>query len=170
MLLVDRNFKDMFFDRVRVMRAISYKNLKLLSKAGAYVRQRARTKLRRRKASSAAGSPPSVHSRDTYQTLKNIQFGLHRDHESVVIGPRFVKKLRRSSRSTVPELMEFGGTSEVLLTQVGNSWIPGDRRFGMPEGTPIKRVNATYAARPFMGPALREEAAAGTLSSLYLRG
>jgi hypothetical protein len=132
-------------------------------------------------------------AKDSFATLKNILFGLHQDNESVVIGPRFVRKLKRSSRSTVPELMEYGGTSVVTLTKIGRfvpgqftdaagrlrnangtfaldlvGWVPGDRRYGRNKNAPIKMVNATYPARPFMGPALKEEAAAGTLSSLYL--
>jgi hypothetical protein len=194
MIVVEKSIKQRFFDRAAVQNAISRQNLKVLSKAGAFVRRRARTKLRRRKGVSPAGTPPSVHSQDTFATLKNILFGLHRDHESVVIGPRFVRKLKRSSRSTVPELMEYGGTSLVTFTWIGNSpgqftdelgrlrnangtfakdlggWVPGDRRYGRRKNAPIKTVSATYQARPFMGPALREEAAAGTISSLYLYG
>lgn len=194
MIIVDKSIKDVFFDRARVQMALTRKHHKVLSKAGAFVRQRARTKLRRRKGTSPAGTPPSVHSQDTFATLKNILFGLHRDNESVVIGPRFAKRLRRSSRSTVPELMEYGGTSVVIMTKIGaiagqftdkggrlrnkdgtfardsGGWVPGDRRWGINKDAPIKMVNAKYAPRPFMGPALREEAAAGTISSLYLYG
>lgn len=195
MIVVEKSIKDRFFDRAHVQNMVHRKNLKVLSKAGAYVRTRSRTKLRRRKGVSPAGTPPSVHSQDTFATLKNILFGLHRDYESVVIGPRFVRKLKRSSRSTVPELMEHGGTSLVTLTKIGSlvpgqftdaagrlrnangtfandlgGWVPGDRRYGRHKNAPIKTVKATYQARPFMGPSLREEAAAGTISSLYLYG
>lgn len=195
MLVVEKSIKDRFFDRAAVQNMVHRKNLKVLSKAGAFVRRRARTKLRRRKGVSPAGAPPSVHSQDSFATLKNILFGLHQDNESVVIGPRFVRRLKRSSRSTVPELMEYGGTSVMVLTKIAEEvpgqftdksgrirnangrfandiggWVPGDRRWGKNKNAPIKLVNATYPARPFMGPALREEAAAGTLSSLYLRG
>ncbi len=167
MIIVDKSIKDRFFDRARVQQSISRKNLRVLSKAGAFVRQRARTKLRRRKRSAIAGQPPSVHSSDSFATLKNILFALHRDNESVVIGPRFVKRLRRSSRQTVPELLEDGGTAQITMTKIGDKWLPGNRGI---KGAPTKQVTAHYAGNPFMGPSLREEAAAGTISSLYLYG
>lgn len=167
MLVLEKSVKDRFFDRARVQQSISRKNLRLLSKAGAFVRQRARTKLRRRKRSAIAGQPPSVHSSDTFATLKNIQFALHRDNESVVIGPVLVKRLKRSSRQTLPELLEEGGTQEITMTKIGDQWVPGDRGI---KGAPTKQVMAHYSGNPWMGPSLREEAAAGTISSLYLYG
>ena len=99
-------------------------------------------------------------------TLKNIQFALHRDNESVVIGPVLVKRLKRSSRQTLPELLEEGGTQEITMTKLGDQWVPGDRGIKAPK----KQVTANYSGNPWMGPSLREEAAAGTISSLYLHG
>lgn len=142
---VSLDIKDMFFDRQKVLVAVSKENAKKLSKAGAFIRQRAKTKLRRRKNAAAAGQPPSVHSRDRRANLKFILFGLNADWESVVIGPVGLqtKRLRDASAQTVPELMEFGGTARVK----------------------DKRVR--YSAHPFMGPSLEEEAKAGTIGDLW---
>lgn len=141
---VTLDIKDMFFDRQHVLDAVGKENAKKLSKAGAFIRQRAKTKLRRRKKPSAAGQPPSVHSRDRRATLKNILFGLNADWESVVIGPVGLTEKRLSSASvqTVPELMEYGGTSRV------------------------KEKRVRYPTHPFMGPSLEEEAKAGTIGNL----
>lgn len=136
--MVTYKSKAMFFDRKAVERIVGKKTAKALSKAGAFVRTRARSSLRRRKATSAAGTPPSVHSSDSVATLKNILFALNPNNLSVVVGP--VKINRRSS---VPALHEFGGSQRI--TERG--------------GRGRSRVRqANYAPRPFMAPALAAEA------------
>lgn len=142
---IEANITDMFFDRKKVLEQIGRENARKLSKAGAFIRQRGKTKLRRRKTPARAGQPPSVHSKDSVATLKNIQFALNRDWESVVIGPIGLRSRRLvgSSADTVPELQEFGGTGTVRNRRV------------------------SYDKHPFMGPALQEEAAAGTISDLW---
>lgn len=159
---VTLDVKDMFFDRARVLEQIGRENAKRLSKAGAFIRQRAKSKLKRKGRgkqgrnkrgqftkgrSAAAGEPPAVHGSNSRSDLRFILFGLDRDWESVVIGPVGFpnKRLRGSSAETVPELMEFGGTA-----LVGK-----------------KKKRARYAKHPFMGPSLREEVAAGTIPNLF---
>ena len=66
--------KDFFFDRQAVKGRMTKANRKALSKAGAFIRRRARSSLRRRKKSSEPGRPPSVHTSDRVATLKNILF------------------------------------------------------------------------------------------------
>ena len=138
--------KDMFFDRERVLKQIRQEDARRLSKAGAYIRQRAITSMRRRKRSARPGSPPSVHSRDAFASLRNILFALSSDWESVVIGPRGIPsmRLRGASVATVPELMEKGGAARVRGRRV------------------------RYAKFPFMRPALEKEVAAGTIGSLWV--
>lgn len=145
MFNVSLEIKDMFFDRQRVLLAVKADNAKKLSKAGAFIKTRARSSLRRRKKSAAAGQPPFVHSNDRRANLKFILFGLNKDWESVAIGPVGLSthRLRGSSAATVPELMERGGTAK-------NN---GKRQ--------------RYAKHPFMGPALETEAKAGTLATLW---
>ena len=76
---------------------------RVLSKFGAFVRTRARTSIRRRKAASAAGSPPSSH---TGLLRRWILFGYDAGSRSVVIGPA---KLGGAKGSNAPAALEYGG-------------------------------------------------------------
>lgn len=145
MLNVQLSIVDSFFDRQKVLDQVGRENARKLSKAGAFIKTRSRSKLRRRKKTAQAGQPPSVHSRDRVASLKYILFGLNHDAESVVIVPVGLpsRRLRGSSANTVPELMEFGGTAVVSAER--------------------KR----FSKHPFMGPSLEEEAKAGTIADLW---
>src|SRR5690242_5646943 len=79
--------KRLFFDRALVRREIGAANAAALSRHGAFVQRRARSSLRRRKAPSLPGMPPSVHTSDNYATLKNIWFAYDPARQSVVVGP-----------------------------------------------------------------------------------
>ena len=74
-----------------------------LSKAGAFIRQRAKTSIRKRKQTAKPGSPPSSH-RGTLRDL--ILFQYDENTESVVIGPQLFGS---HTTPTVPNLLEFGG-------------------------------------------------------------
>lgn len=117
-----------FFDRTRVLKSIDRAQRRVLSRAGAFVRTRARSSIRRRKSISKPGRPPT---NQTGVLKKSIRFGYEERTESVVIGPsdNFGKR-----GSEVPSLLEFGGTAVR----------DGER--------------LTYKPRPFMGPALEKEA------------
>lgn len=96
-------FKTSFFDVKAISDRIDPAVKKALSRFGAYVRQRARTSIRTRKAVSPPGSPPSSH----VGTLKRlILFGYDPQAKSVVIGPTV-----GGSASGAPELLEYGGES-----------------------------------------------------------
>jgi hypothetical protein len=139
---VKMTVKNLFFDRAMVVREIGKINAAALSKAGAFVRRRARSSMRRRKKASTPGSPPSAHSTDTVATLKNILFAYDRQRQSVVIGPVRLN----GSGGSVPALHEFGGTQTV-------------RRFRRQNGrNQLIPKLAHYPPRPFMGPALKAEA------------
>lgn len=131
--------KVAFFDRQAVLSVIGKAKTKNLSKAGSYVRRSARSSLRRRRASSLPGEPPSVHTKHPVATLKNIWFVFDRQSRSVIVGPVKLRtsSLTSSNRATVPELMEKGGTAVVVKSKV--------------------RRRARYEPRPFMGPALKRE-------------
>jgi hypothetical protein len=164
--------KDWFFDREAVQKAVERGNLRALAKAGAFIRRRARSSLRRRQKPSSPGTPPSVHSRDSFATLKNILFGLEPQRQAVIIGP--VGLGARSSNTTVapvsgtvPNVLEFGGQvsvfeQEITLHDHGQTvtrWVqtrPG-RRIGR-RSLPQRRRRVRIEARPFMGPALEAEA------------
>lgn len=170
----EANIKDRFFDREKVVQQIGRANVRKLSKIGAFVRRRARTSLRRgprrrikgRTVPSAPGSPPRVWSRDSFATLKNILFGLSRDGNAVLIGPRKVpsSKLSGSSAQTVPELLEHGGSAQVAVdADTGDA-------LGFTPKQAIRGVvmrKALYQPRPFMGPALRAEISAGTIRDVW---
>lgn len=188
---LDVKVKEAFFDRAKVVAAIDARERRALSRIGAFIRRRARTDILRRTApagarlpvgrdvrgrfksngrrAAAPGMPPLVRSRDRYATLRNIQFGLGPSGQSVVIGPIGIpeKRLRSSSAQTVPELMEFGGTSSVVEFSFndGKDWTPAEPA---DKSEAIKRSRrATYHKHPFMGPALAKEVAAGTVIDAF---
>lgn len=181
MITVTSQIKDRFFDRARVIETVHRHEIRRLSRAGAFVRRRARTSILRRapkkrkgkqRRSARPGQPPLVHSNDNFANLRNILFGLAENDNAVVIGPRVVPslKLTGASAQTVPELLTFGGTARIEMwanTRKGNGsesvieWMPG----ASPQADLHRTVTARYAAHPFMGPALDKEIAAGTFQN-----
>lgn len=123
-----RMAKRGFFNTERVKRAVGAAERRVLSRYGAYVRSDARKSLRRRKSSSDPGQPPRVH---TKPGLRFILFAYDFRKGSVVIGPVRLHGGTTYGQTTVPELMEFGGTVK--------SWRDDEI--------------VHYEARPFMGPA-----------------
>jgi hypothetical protein len=109
----------MFFDRAELQRKIGKRNAAAMSKAGAYIRTTAQTKvLKRRKSRSRPGQPPHVHSRDKKYSLKFITFKFDEDSESLVVGPEKVPAKNPGNPTivagyTVPQIMEHGGTITV---------------------------------------------------------
>lgn len=170
-MVMNASVKDYFFDRALVLNTIRKDNVKRLGRIGSYVRQRAKSILGRRKRTSNPGETPSIRSRDSFANLRNILFAMDRTWESVVIGPRAVPSLRlkKSNRQTVPELLEKGGVSLVTWTKIGRKWFPGDRANGKLAEAETMEAMATYKPRPFMGPALDAEIAAGTLSNVFIQ-
>ncbi len=77
--------KEAFFDRPKVIASLKKAKRKALSKAGAFVRKRARSSMRRRKGVSSPGSPPSAHSNG--HSLKTILFAYQPQSESTIVGP-----------------------------------------------------------------------------------
>lgn len=100
-----------------------------MSKFGAFVRQTAKTSIRKRKAVSEPGQPPSSH---TGLLKRNIFFVFSPETRSVVIGPILLNQ-----RTDAPRLLEHGDT---VVRRRRN-----------------RRVRMTYEARPFMGPAFERE-------------
>jgi hypothetical protein len=117
----------MFFDRVKVQRHLDTRTRKVFARFGAYVRQTAKASIKRRKGTSMPGRPPHSH----VGTLKrHIYFSYDPKSRSVVIGPVIFPG---KTGKALPAL-EYGGKSV--------------RNDG-------QRINVK--ARPFMGPAFREE-------------
>ena len=122
--------KQMFFDRAKVKKAVDKGVRKVFSKFGAFVRTAARHSIRKRKAVSEPGQPPSSH---VGLLRKLIYFGYDPSRKSVVIGPTPLH-----GTAEAPPLLEYGGRAR--------------RR-----GRKGRNVMATYRARPFMGPAFERE-------------
>jgi hypothetical protein len=158
-----------FLDRQEVTKRIGKANRRAMSKVGAYVRRRARSSLRRRKRPSEPGQPPSVHSRNKVATLKNILFAYDPGNETLVVGPVRLNLSKvlgpQLGTATVPQVLEFGETVKVREVRVGKSWRSGMRR--VRSGQPVRVRSAKYAPRPFMGPALEDEVASGTIPDAW---
>lgn len=121
--------KDLFFDRQAVTNAADRAQRKVFAKFGAFVRQSAKTSIRKRKAVSQPGQPPSSH---TGLLKRNIFFVYSPETRSVVIGPILLNR-----QTDAPRILEHGDA------------VVRRRRH--------RRVRVTYAARPFMGPAFERE-------------
>jgi len=122
--------KQMFFDRQAVLGAVDRATRSVLSKFGAFVRTAARHSIRKRKAASQPGSPPSSH----VGTLRRlIFFGYDPARKSVVIGPTPFR-----SEVEAPPLLEYGGRARRK-----------DRKG--------RNVVSIYRPRPFMTPAFESE-------------
>ena len=102
MITLQKNIKRFFFNRKVVIEAMDKATRSALSKAGAFIRTRARTSMRRRKAVSTPGQPPSVHAG---QLKDRLYFAFDPASKSVVIGPE------RYAKAEAPSLLEFGGTA-----------------------------------------------------------
>lgn len=127
--------KSKFIDIRKLQDAADRAELQALSKFGAFVRRRAMSSIRTRKAVSKPGFPPSSH---TGILKRFIYFFVERDLKNVVIGPI---KLGRGA-DDAPRLLEYGGSA--LLRR-------RDRKQQAKKGN--------YRQRPFMAPAFAIEIA-----------
>lgn len=122
-----------FFNRQAVARNLDKKKRSATSKFGAFVRQRARTSIRKRKKVSEPGRPPSSH----VGTLKKlIYFAWDERKQTVVVGPV------PFGEGVAPKALEHGGPSI---------------RVEKKEGKVTERRRVMIRARPFMQPALQAE-------------
>lgn len=137
-----KSFKAGFFDFQELNKAIIKGRMHGLSKAGAFIRQRAKSLIRKapyatrqqrgkkrtdaRRASSDPGKPPY---NQTGHLRNWILFAYDRASDTVVVGPA-----RLSRRGDAPNILEFGGS---VMTAQGR--------------------DARIEPRPYMGPALQME-------------
>lgn len=146
-------FRKSFFDRSAVDKAVDRALKKTLSKFGAFVRQRARSSIRTRKATSKPGSPPTNR---LGLLKKGILFGYEAATQNVVIGPAAFR-----SNPTAPALLEKGGTRQghgevIFITADPGRDVQG--RFVSRGKRRIKLDGAiVYKARPYMKPAFDAE-------------
>jgi hypothetical protein len=170
--MLDISIRKSFFDRRAVTHAMSRARVRALSRAGAFIRTRARSLLRRRRKPSAPGSPPSVHAGSgDLASLKTILFAWDPRSDAVVVGPiklNIVTDTAQNVRTTIPGLHERGETASLFekrfVPTVGqpSPWRRVDRRRqSRPDDargkTEFRRRTAKYPARPFMRPAFDKE-------------
>ena len=122
--------KRLFFDRQKVLSKVSRAERRVLTRFGAYVRQDARQRIRRRKRPSQPEESPT---NQTGLLKRHIYFLFDPDRRSVVIGP-----IRLSTGSDAPATLEYGGQAVVETS----------------EGQPVR---VAIEERPYMGPAFRQE-------------
>jgi len=167
-------------------------HLRTLSRIGAYVQRRMRSSIKRRKTVSPIGGPPHAHSTDNVASLKAIWFHEDKREMSVVIGPiklnakQFLNGIMQSG--TVPNVLENGGVVGIREKQISVSeyqvgrdaggrfkrtegkrvrkWVAVGRRRPRP-GQATRVRMARYGKRPFAGPALDAEVAAGTIPQTW---
>ena len=140
------NIKAFFFDRPRVIRAVDRARRRALSRAGAFIRTRARTLIRKRKTTSAPGKPPHSHVGDLRRL---IFFGYDSASDSVVVGPM------RFKTGDAPHTLEFGG---YLITNYARMQGRDSRgRFTRARVVHGDARRVFIAPRPYMGPALQAE-------------
>lgn len=125
-----------FLDAAGVSKKVAAAERRVLAKFGAFVRQRAKTSIRKRKKPSEPGSPPSSHAGDLRRL---IFFAVDPAAESVVVGPVPFKGRSGTPPAEVTRLLEEGGSTTR----------PGGRG---------GRVVAHYRPRPYMAPAFAAEA------------
>lgn len=130
--MITMRIKTLFFDQQTVLRAVDKAKRAVLSKAGAFIRTTAKHSIRTKKGSAPAGRPPHSHEGSLRRL---IYFGYDPASDSVVVGPVGFK------RSTAPNVLEFGGPTEVKRRRRGQ----------------VVRTRVTIDQRPFMGPALEKE-------------
>lgn len=105
-----KSAKGAFFDRPAVKKTVDHATRRNLSKFGAFVRQRAKTSIRRPSKSakpriSKPGRPPYSH---TGLLKKFLFFAYDANQQSVVIGPVQLRK----SDGRAPSLLEHGGVAQ----------------------------------------------------------
>lgn len=164
--------KNFFFDRRAVQDRIGIAEARNLSKIGAFLRRRARSLLRRRKASAAAGSPPSVHSTSTYATLKNILFAYNQSMHAVVTGPIKIDTPanKRQGGEPVPSVQEHGGTVQIQEERyVGSKgrWFQRDMGNFRRSSKEVRSRHIVVRPHPFMGAALAMEVASGSIRDIW---
>ena len=165
--------KKWFFREDLILRLADKARARALSKAGAFIRRSAKSSIRKRKAASQPGSPPSSH---TGLLRDNIFFAYEPSRGgTVVVGPTAMNWVhfqdgRRAASGIIPQILEYGGSYQRAEEWTGSGWRRIDmRRRGSTadvqtllradktnvfRGRPIRLRTVTIAARPYMRPAL----------------
>lgn len=179
--------KNWFFDRAKVLALVEKKRLRVMRQAGGFTRTTARRSIRKRKAASTPGNPPSSHS----DLLKDfIFFAYDPSRDTVVVGPTPLNWIHfqvaggRAEPGLIPKTLEHGGSYRVIEEyfppftshgeQLGGYWRRLDlRRRGSSavanallagrgatfNDNPTRIRTVTILPRPYMRPAAAKAAA-----------
>lgn len=118
---------------------------------------------RRQSTVSSPGEPPVAHVPDhPVASIRAIYFTVV--NRLVMVGPVKANQIlfRNSNRSTVPELMEKGGTAHIFeeryryVNGKPGTWYRRDMRRSPRDFKEYRSRTARYAPRPFMAPTLRD--------------
>lgn len=158
-------FKNLFFDREKVISAIDKKERGLLSRFGAFVRTRARSSIRKVGKKGAPSSPGQPPKSRTGFLKKWILFAFDPSARSVIVGPSKLNQVYWNHAGeprggTVPQVLEEGGQIGVLEWFRRGRWSRADLRMKRrisEQNIPTRLRTVTIAARPFMGPAFAKE-------------
>lgn len=174
--LIRTRMKLEFFDAKKVVREVNRARRKALFGAAAYIRRVARTSMKRAKRKSVGplkrdsrgkflagrkvrvgskpGNPPHTREGSVRNLLK---FAHDSAAGSMVIGPEYAPKAsNRQTRTTIPNVLEFGG----VVRPPRAKRKPGQRRTR-------RRRAVRIARRPFMRPALEYTARRGVLARQF---
>lgn len=165
--MIDITIREAFFDRPAVEKAIGKARKAALSKAGAFVMTRSRRSIRTSPNFSAPGNPPRTRKGSRFR--RSVVFRYDFSTRTVVVGPVKFNAKSDVPDAGVPATLEFGGTHVSQKVR----YIPvkggGKTRTGRPKVVQIpKGTKLKYDARPFMGPALDAEVAAGTIPRAFV--
>jgi hypothetical protein len=146
-------FKKTFFDRSAVDKALDRALRRTMSRFGAFVRQRSRSSIRTRKATSQPGTPPTNR---TGLLKKMIFFGYEPQAQTVVIGPAALR-----ANPTAPHLLEYGGSRQGNGEVIYITRDPGRDASGRFVSKGRQKIRLTgaisYKPRPYMKPAYDAE-------------
>jgi len=150
----------LFFDAPAVLRAVDRARRQVLSKQGAFLRTRARSIIRPRKAASTPGEPPHSH---TGILRRFLYFSFDPATRSVVVGPArtnqvFFDKDRRPVTGTVPSVLEYGGQITIKEVHRHGRWQRADLRSKRRlAGLQTRYRKVNIRPRPYMSAALALE-------------
>lgn len=140
-----------FFDRPEVLRRLKEKEVRDLSRIGAYAMTVVRRSMRpasKRTPISEPGQPPKYH---TKLLRDGILFQYDYARNSVIVGP---KKLsgKVTSRQSIPKLLNEGGMAMVPERKRVRTFEKGKRKPTITWEPTGGTVQARYRARPYIGP------------------
>ena len=159
-----------------VSRKVDRAEKKVAAKQLAYIRSTVRRRvLRRRKKSSKAPKPPSVHSRDSFATLKNVRFDVNKGIVGIVKANQKQVNWIEPGVFTVPEIHEKGAVilvheqawASAIKKDGESAWTRRDMRRSARVGMRYRKRRAIYRPRPMMSTALQMEIDKGTLPAAW---